>query len=267
MLGVKLKGEWGAIHNMLLRRRARQSSLAHRTMRSVAKNFRREVIKNIPKDEEFKDYRKSIKTRSIRGISRNKMDAAYAVVSVPYSNRVDSLNGSDTVVYAMPVGTAVNPLGMIIMENSPWVPSRLPEDLRSAMGVKLIHRRVSIDEAKRVRERNDKVLKTLEVELRDAGMKARKGKKDLSQESTEDTAFLAMRMEFGINRDRISHWGVAWRKRQAMHQEALKKYPPGKFVFDPNFNGWTQRVRKAKPMSAAKFKARYQKFAQKLEKL
>jgi hypothetical protein len=189
MLGVKLTGDWSKIHNMLLRRRARQSSLAHRTMRSVAKNFRREVVKNIPKDEQYNDYRKSIQTRSIRGRSRNKMDASYAVVSIPWSQKVDSLNDKDTVVYAMPTGTDANVLGMLIMENSPWVPSRLPEDLRSATGVKLVHRRVSSDEAKRVRERNDNVLKTLAVELRDAGMKARKGKKDLSQENEDGVRY------------------------------------------------------------------------------
>ena len=266
MLKLEPTGDWRSIYGMFLYRRDRMASLKKRSMRSIAKAFRKTVKDNIPKDKKFDDYRKSIKLREVRG-DQAIGDYAFAVVSIPWTTRVDKLNDKETLVYAVPTGAPISPLGMLLVEIGPWVPSRLPDAMHLVSGVKLVHKAVSKQEADRVRTENDKQLKARKDEIVKLGAKPRDGRAPKEPESTPDIAHLAGRMEFGIFEPKKPHWSIAWRRRDKMIQESLREHDPAKDLMDPNFNGWTQKVRAMKTISAARFVKQYRAFSKRLEKV
>lgn len=261
----KRTGDWQAIRTMFLRRRERMTAMRKRMMRDLTKSFADEVKEAIPEGTEMKAYKDSIETRRVTG-SMKDSESAFAIISDPKPLKLQDLNPESYVIYAVPAGASTDFYGQLLIQYSPWVKDRLPLNYADAQGVRFVHRKVTEDETKRLTDVNDRVLKDNKVAFRRAlAQLPPKPEKEIEQlrppESMPDIMFMALRMEFGIQSRHVPHWGRAYRHREKILRRVLKdKKKYSRFVMDPNFNGWVQRMKQWKSISPQKFKTQYGKF-------
>jgi hypothetical protein len=232
-------------------------------MRDFLDEFEKEVKEPLPQTRAMNVYSKSITQYQIK-VDDEKGVYAYALASNPKPLELSKLREDNHVVYAT-AAFDTDALGMLLIENGPWVKNRLPENLSDVDGVRLVHREVTADEVAKVAKANDKVLKERARDFAEAGAKVTKKKNPIAPASVPDLMFQAIRMEFGIMGPSVPHWGRAYRKRMSILKRVLKdKKKYTKYIADPDFNGWTQTLERLKTVTAQGFNKRYGPFEKKI---
>jgi len=260
--GVKHTGNWKKIDRTFRRRKERMEAMRKRIMRDLVEVFEKEV-KDPLQNEIMNAYKESIEPRVIK-TSMREGELAYALVSNPKPLEVSDLSEENHVVYVLPKGQA-DSLGQLLIEYSPWVKSRLPKNLGDVVGIRMTHRQVSNKEVAKVRALNDRMLKDHAREFARADAQLPKDRVPEPPKSVPDIMFQALRMEFGIMSPFIPHWGRAYKMRMAILKGLFKdKKKYTRYVVDANFNGWTQKLKKWKPLSLQRFKTQYAQFEKKI---
>jgi hypothetical protein len=260
----KKKGDWMKIRRTLQRRKERMDAMRKRIMRDLVEATADAVKEPLPNTEEMALYKKSIQPREIK-TSAKEGELAYALVSDPVPLELSNLGEENHVIYVLHEGTQTDALGLLLIDHGPWVKSRLPANLADVPNVRMIHRQVTSKEVDKVRALNDKTLKDHKREFEVANAQVKKKEAPDPPASVPDIMFQAIRMEFGIMMQPTPHWKRAYDLRMAILKELLsdkKKY--SQYIWDADFNGWVQRVKKWKPLSAQSFKKNYAKFDKKV---
>lgn len=263
--GFKKKGDWKEIRRTLFRRRERMDAMRKRIMRDLVKEFEAEVKDPLPKTDEMQQYADSIEVREVK-TSAKEGELAYALVSNPKPLALSDIGEENHVIYVLQEGGQTDALGMLLIDYSPWVKSRIPSNLADVPGIRMVHRKVSGEEVDKIRVLNDKVLRNREREFKHANAQVKKRDEELEPpKSMPDIMFQALRLEFGIKGPSIPHWKKAYDLRMNILKKVLKdKKKYTRYVVDANFNGWVQRVKKWKPISAQRFKKQYGLFEKKV---
>lgn len=163
-----------------------------------ARHFQRDVLRRIPNG--FRTYRKSWR------VGRYVQDedvSGYAVYASARATRVRTLDTKRTLLIVRPVQRFLitHPELRVLSSFSPWTTDTLPFYPPRKMA-QVISRKVSTEEAKKVRTLRQEEQKTWQPLLTEAGYRsARKTMTALDESSAKavpDVAFEGMRLEWGL---------------------------------------------------------------------
>lgn len=217
MIKFKIKGDWRKATRLLHKYAQRMEWVRSQITKNVAENFLESLMKIVPGDSDFDDYRKSLKVVSLSGV---KGGVAYAVVSDRSSVSVGMLQKEEktedtesgaTVIYIEPTKGRgeVSPLAMMVIQNNPWPPSMIPHGIPQKE-VMLVHQKVTKKEVDFARDQAKDFLSKFRPELRGAGATWKKTEETENPsdelESLPDYMSMALRSEFGINAVAHPHW-------------------------------------------------------------
>jgi hypothetical protein len=276
MFKVKLVGPWRQLRESLESREQRVMAVKTRIILDLMEQFLDDLKSRVPRGGDMDVYRKSLKIVELSGVgSKVDGDVAFAIVAENEKLDVSKLPPSETVVYVSAKGDKLSPRSTMAVEYSPWTLSWLPQEL-SMNEVRLVHRKVSRREIIKLGKENEKVVSKFSSQFARAGIKFNvndiKGKEKATMHSLPDIAFEALRMEFGIDRKQVRHWGYAKDRVMGHLKDMFKdKKTYGKY-FSSEFKGWKTNEYEStkKPighMTGQDFQKKCSTFQDKIEKL
>jgi hypothetical protein len=187
-------------------------------IKDIAETFLGILKSKIPKMEEDREYRDSLKVMAITGTGKNTV---YAVVSERDRVSLAKLRhptSRPTVVYVeQKKGRGqMDPMVSLMVLNNPWPPAMIPANLPPKK-VHMVHTVVSEEEFKWAVKNAQTYIRENQVEFAKAKARFRpETAEDTDEElsgleSMPDYMSFALRSEFGINLKNQSHWRPALR--------------------------------------------------------
>lgn len=267
MIGIKPIGSWGKVRSLLRHKKRRLEVVRHKIMMDFTEKFRDLVISKIPDTKEGVAYKEAIQTRELAG-SFSVEELGYALIADPEEMMLYDLNQKETVVYIVPINDKVEQLSALLINNSPWVISRLPKNIGNLKDIKLVHRTVTENEADKVQETNINLLKKSKKSFEKAGAKyvISEDEKIDQPKSMPDLVFMALRMEFGLYSKQVPHWKYAIKNSKTILQEMFadkKEY--ARYLNNDDFNDWVKPLKKIKKIPIKEFNSKFGDFQKKVE--
>jgi len=173
---------------------------------AVAESSLRDLIQRIPQRDDLNTYRSSLELVRVTGLPPKV--AMFSIYARTKAHKVRQVDAPRSVLYIHARRRLLPPAPeVVILERySPWTVDTLPFVPKRGTAI-TISRKVSRNSVQKVAKRREDDRTKWTRELREAGVKVKRGKVMARQAALPDVTFDATRLEFGLDRQRPHpHW-------------------------------------------------------------
>jgi len=257
MIKVIMSNDFKNLEKILSQSDKRVDYFFNEFMVEVVERYKDQLIRRIPRDDEFREYRSSFQTfianvdsKDIKDGETKELDKfdryVFGVKSIGVEKRFDELRLKGTkVIVKKKRRTELSFIDLMLFRYQPWTLDTIPI-LPYGDSVYLTYQEIKNDEYYRIARAGRKKAKEVVKKLKEKGFKPTPKERIVNElKVVSNFLDLALKLEFGIEMRKKTHWtsAAAYIEKTAWRDILKNKKELQKVFVNANFNGFKNKTR------------------------